>query len=295
MKLHALKNDVDVLLHKTHSNVLTVEFDKVRAGWEQWILFRSDAHQDNQHCRRDIEEKHLNLALERSALILDNGDLFCAMQGRADPRADYDSLRPEHKRADYLNALVETAAARYEPYAAHWLMVGRGNHETAVLKNKNYDLTSGLVTLMNKVTHAAVQAGGYGGWIRFQFRIQKTVQSSINLKYFHGAGGGGPVTRGVIDTARQAVYLPDAQIVWNGHTHDQYVMPITRERINQTGTISHDYQWHIRTPSYKCEYGDGSGGFHIERGRPPKPIGCVWGRLYYDDGLIRTEFAPMVE
>jgi len=258
-------------------------------------MFRSDAHQDNLHCVRTVEEKHLELALERNALIIDNGDLFCAMQGRGDPRSDYDSLRPEHKRADYLNALVETAAKRYEKYAPIWLMLGRGNHETAVLKNKNFDLTSALAVMMNQATHAAVQVGGYGGWIKFQFRIQKTVQTSINLKYFHGAGGGGPVTRGVIDTNRQSVYLPDAHIVLNGHTHDNYVLPITRELINSAGTISHDYLWHIRTPSYKDEYGSGEGGFHIERGRPPKPIGCVWGRFYFDGGQIRMDFTPMVE
>ena len=244
---------------------------------------------------RAAEEKHLALAVERNALIIDAGDLFCAMQGRGDPRSDYDSLRPEHKRADYLNALVETAAARYKAYAKQWVMLGRGNHETAVLKNKNYDLTSGLAALMNQERQAFVTVGGYGGWIKFLFNIQKTRRMGLNLKYFHGAGGGGPVTRGVIDTNRQSVYLPDADIVLNGHTHDNYIMPITRERLSDSGRISHDYQWYVRTPSYKNEYGDGSGGFHIEKGRAPKPIGCVWGRFYYDDQLVRVEFTAMVE
>jgi hypothetical protein len=29
-------------------------------------------------------------------------------------------------------------------------------------------------------------------------------------------------------------------------------------------------------PTYKEEYGDGSGGYHIEKGRPPKPLGGAW-------------------
>ena len=37
---------------------------------------------------------------------------------------------------------------------------------------------------------------------------------------------------------------------------------------------------YIRTGTYKDEYGEGAGGFHIERGRPPKPLGAVWLRFY---------------
>ena len=294
-RLAAFKNSICTEPSTRYGNVLTVRMDQIRTGWEQWFLLRSDAHQDNIHCVREAEEKHLNLALERNAMIFDWGDLFCAMQGRGDRRRDYDSLRPEHKRTDYLNALIETSAQRYSKYAQNWAVMARGNHETGVLKNTNFDLTSALVSSLNKEKDAAIQVGGYGGWVRFLFVMQKTRRMSLNLKYFHGAGGGGPVTRGVIDTNRQAVFLPDADMVVNGHTHDSYVLPIARERISEQGVISHDYQWFIRTPSYKDEYGDGAGGFHIERGRAPKPIGCVWGRFYYDDSVIRVDFTPMLE
>ena len=120
-------------------------------------------------------------------------------------------------RGAYLNALADVAIKRYKPFAPWWWVMGKGNHETAVLKNKNTDLTSMLVHGMNTPTpegpESFVQIGGYGGWVRFQFTMRKTVKYSLNLKYHHGAGGGGPVTRGVIDTNRQAVYLPDADIV----------------------------------------------------------------------------------
>ena len=32
---------------------------------------------------------------------------------------------------------------------------------------------------------------------------------------------------------------------------------------------------HLRTGAYKEEYQDGFGGWHIERGAPAKPIGCI--------------------
>jgi hypothetical protein len=117
------------------------------------------------------------------------------------------------------------------------------------------------------------------------FTAQKTVRTSIKMKYFHGSGGDAPVTRGVIQTARQAVYLPDADIVLNGHNHNEYCIPIQRERLSQTGEIYQDTQWHLRTPGYKNDYGNGSVGWAIESGMPPKPLGCVWLEFTFDSKL----------
>jgi hypothetical protein len=117
--------------------------------------------------------------------------------------------------------------------------------------------------------------GGYGGWIKFQF-TRTSEKQSINLKYFHGHGGGGPVTKGVIQSQRQAVFLPDADIVVSGHVHEQYTIPFTRERLKDAGKIVLEEQWHVRTPTYKDEYKDGYGGWHIETGKSPKPLGAYW-------------------
>ena len=103
----------------------------------------------------------------------------------------------------------------------------------------------------------------------------------VNLKYFHGAGGGGPVTRGTIQTNRYSVYLPDGNIIVSGHTHDQWIVPITRERISKKGVVGLDECLHVRCGGYKEEYGDGFGGWHIETGKPPKPTGAMWLRFYW--------------
>lgn len=580
-------------------NVLTVRFTGVSAGWEQWILLSSDRHHDNIHCQRNLEKEHLDQALERGALILDFGDLFCAMQGKYDPRSNMDDIRPEDVGADYLDRIVKHAAEDYGPYAANWLLCGRGNHEcvdpetevltaegwkriaevtvldkvgsmhpitkevvfahpvrthryeydgemisiqhtnvdmlvtpnhriayltsraeelryrlaeeievnggqvlsvptcgviasegadlsddeirlaawiltdgsvrplgiyqsklemvdrirslldrldiqysenvrrsraskimgvplkakpldqyffrilkpsadrvrllvpekyklpswvfdlserqfdlfleelilgdgtrpksgktavslygekvfledvqracvqfgyraslgsrtrkgehaywclnivkrahvavhsryfqrvpysgyvyclttpsgnffarrsgkvyltgnSSILKRHGVDLTSNLVHRLNTDYGGRVHVGGFGGWVRFLFGDGKRVRAAKNLKYHHGAGGGGPVTRGVIQTNRQAVYLPDADIVVNGHTHDSFWVPIARERLSTRGVVGRDITHYIRTPSYKDEYGDGSGGWHVERWGPPKPIGAIW-------------------
>ncbi len=261
-------------------NVLNVRFENINIGWEQYILLSSDRHHDSKWTDRDLELEHLEKVKERNAYVIDVGDMFDVMQGKYDPRRSYRDLRPEYTVENYLDEIIVDGAKFYQPYADRFLMIGRGNHEQAVLKNNGVDLISNVVHRLNSENKTRIQAGFYGGWVRFNFIINGTHRLSKNLKYYHGAGGGGPVTRGVIQTNRQAVYLPDADIIVNGHTHDAWYVPIARERITDQGEIYQDLQHHIRTTSYKDEYRDGADGWHVETWKPPKPIGAAWIRFY---------------
>lgn len=258
--------------------------------WEQWVMLSSDRHFDSAYCDRKLMRDQLDKAIDLDALIIDVGDFFDAMQGKFDPRRSYTGLRPEYKVEAYLDEIVEDAANFLAPYASRFLLIGRGNHDSGVLKNVGTDLISNLVHRLNVEHGGNIMAGGYGGWVRFLFQIGEVgMRRSLNLKYFHGSGGGGPVTRGVIQTNRQAVYLPDADIVVNGHTHDAYVVPISREKLSTHGRMSQDLVWFVRTPTYQQDYKFGVGGWHDERGGPPKPKGCAWLRLYRDRDEIRSE------
>jgi hypothetical protein len=106
--------------------------------------------------------------------------------------------------------------------------------------------------------------------------------SSYNIKYFHGSGGEAPVTKGLIQNARQATFLPDADVIVGGHNHNQYVVVQPRERLSGKGKIYRDSQWFIRVPGYNDEYANGAGGWAVEKGLAPKSLGCVWLKLYYD-------------
>ena len=272
-------------LFVTHNsgNVMTLYVEDVYAGWELNLLCTSDRHHDSVHCDRDLELKHLQQAKEKGAFIIDVGDLFDAMQGKFDPRRTYSDMRPEYKKDDYLDAIVKDAAEFYGPFADRFLMMGRGNHDQSVLKNCGTDPLGNLVHRLNSDYGGHVQAGGYGGWIRVCCTAYGTQRESVLIKYFHGAGGGGPVTRGVIQTNRQAVYLPDADVVLNGHTHDAWYVPIERERLTDAGEVRNDIQHHVRTPTYNDDYRDGSGGWFVETGKAPRPRGGVWLRLTRDD------------
>lgn len=274
-----------------------ITFNDIRAGWSQWVLLSSDRHHDSQQCRQDLEKQHLDQAVERNAVIIDAGDLFDAMQGKDDRRQNKDELRNENKRRDYLDSLITHAAEFYGPYARHFAVIGRGNHESSVIDRHGVDLTSNLVHRLNADHGGNVFAGGYGGWVIFRFCVS-TMTSSKALKYFHGAGGGGPVTRGVIQSNRMAVMYPDADIVLSGHTHDQWIVPIKRDRISvRTGLPFQEIAYHIRTPTYKDEYGSGESGWSVERLGPPKPLGAVWLRFVLTDthtGRIEIEATPAV-
>jgi hypothetical protein len=84
------------------------------------------------------------------------------------------------------------------------------------------------------------------------------------------------VTKGTIQSQRQAVFLPDADIVISGHVHEQYTICHMQEKLHDNGDISLKEQWHVRIPTYKDEYKDGNKGWHIETGKGPKPLGAWW-------------------
>jgi len=266
----------------------TLRVEAARAkGWEQWALLTGDRHLDNPHSDRKLQEHHLKQAVDRGAFVIDVGDTFDAMQGKSDKRSSKSDLMARHKAGNYLNLLVKDGAEFFAPYANNLALMGKGNHETGVEKAIEYDLLDGLLfALSGKGT--PIMNGGYRGWIRILFEAG-TVRQGINLYYHHGYGGGGPVTKDTIQATRKAVYLPDATIAVSGHTHDQWWFPVERVRLLESGREIADTQHHIKVPSYKDEFTEISGGFHHEKGRPPKPKGAFWARFYYSPRTERIE------
>jgi hypothetical protein len=263
-------------------NVHEVAFDFKNESDMAYILLRSDAHHDNPDSLNDLEEKHLKLAKERNAPIIDNGDAFCAMQGKWDPRADKSALKPEHQVDDYLDALVSTYADFLAPYASQLAVLGTGNHETSVLSRRETNLTERLAERLRVMAGFKGFTGSYTSWVFIKAKCGKAnSRNTIKLWRTHGQGGGGPVTRGVIQSNRRAVYVPDANIVVSGHIHEEWVVPIQRIRVSQRGEVFQDEQTHVQVPSYKDSYKDGYsyGEWSIERGMAPKPVGAVWLKL----------------
>lgn len=269
---------------------------KVRIDIERWgdldhsFLLRTDAHQDNPDCDRELEERHLDEARSLGAGIIDNGDLFCAMQGKWDKRSDKKKLREEHRVDGYLDALVETAADRYERYGPWWIQFGKGNHETGISKRHETDLTARLVKeLRQRGATNAIEAG-YSGWVVFQFNRLNERQSLVMWRN-HGYGGGGPVTMNTIQAAnRMPMMISGADFLFTGHVHESWIAEKVRVELDHHFKPKARTLYIIQGSSYKDEYRGGEGGFHVETGKPPKPLGAWWLHFRYERGQIRPSF-----
>lgn len=266
----------------TSDGVTSIYFD-VHRGWRQVVYLMSDVHFDSVFCARDIYFAHLKEAKSQNALIFDGGDFFDAMQGRFDPRRSMDELRPEYRRDDYFDFVVADAAKHLAPYAENIVLMASGNHELMVRKNSGTDLTQRLTNELGKNGSKAVNMG-YKGWVRFMMFRSGNPCGSLLLRLSHSGGGQrAPVTRGVIDTNRQAVYLPDADVVWNGHIHQGWVVVVPRERLSNKGTLYQDYLWFVRSPGYKNDYISDQYGYSAITVKGPSPIGCIRVELLYDE------------
>lgn len=268
--------------------VVKIPFQRVE-GWQHWALITSDRHWDNPDSKWKLQRRHLDEALKRNATIIDCGDLFCAMQGKFDKRAVKGKLRSIHDGPKYFNLLQDTAIEWFKPYAKNFAMIGTGNHETAILKNHEVDLTDGLVRGLNRETGSSIIHGGYTGYVRFKFADGNHIQSKI-IHYDHGHGGGGPATKGVIQAHRRDAYIDNVDIICSGHVHESYSVETVRKYLSGNDKIKFKTTVHLCIPTYKEEYKTGRGGYHVEKGRPPKPLGAWWVRFYYEAFSGRIKF-----
>lgn len=236
----------------------------------QYMLM-SDLHWDNPKCNRDLLKKHLEYAKKHKIKVLINGDLFCLMQGKGDRRGSKSDIRPEHNNSKYLDSIITTAVEWFKPYADQLCIIGYGNHESSIIKWQETDLLDRFAFMLNTVAQPkeSIYATGYGGW--FVTSINKTRHV---IKYYHGSGGGGPVTGGAIAQTRMQTMIHGADVIWQGHIHESEERIKCVESINSAGRILHKEILHITTPTYKEEYGDGAKGWHVERRAPVKPLGC---------------------
>jgi|GEM_PF-401676 len=287
-----------VSIKQHHPGSFTVEMTEERDGnipssaWEQYFLLVSDAHIDNAHSDRSMFDRHMRQCRERGGKWLSNGDFLCLMQGKYDLRSDTSACRPEHQQGRYLDAVINTTADYVAPHADMALLFAPGNHEQAIRKRHETDMNERLVEALRHRRPADCQAyaGKYANWVRFLVRNKsrrQLVGGSVVMYMHHGYGGGGPVTRGTIQTSRMAVYLPDADIIWTGHTHDEWIMPIQRARLSPHGRPYLDRVTHVRSPGYKDEFSE-QAGWAVEKGMPPKPKGALWLRFYMDK--FRNEY-----
>ena len=256
----------------------------------------SDLHWDNPHCDRGLLKNHLDEAVKRNAAIILNGDTYCCMGGKYDRRADKSLIRPEHNTDRYFDAIVDTSVEWFAPYAKNILLIGYGNHETAIIKHGETDLLQRFASTLNYATGSAVQVGGYGGTI--DIRVLHDAIRGVNfvVHYFHGSAGGGVVTRGVIADQRLLASTEGYDLTWMGHVHELYYHQNMIHRYDRsTKTLLQKPIHQLRTATYKEEWDGGYMGFHTERGRGPKPLGGYWMKLETSRNASKDNKGPELQ
>ena len=240
------------------------------------VAMLSDLHWDNPKCDRELLKKHLDYCKKENLPVMINGDMFCLMQGRGDNRRNKSDIRSEHNNTRYLDSVVETAVDWFAPYADILTVVGYGNHETAIIKHQETDILQRFVDLLNAKCHSKVMTGGYGGWFIVKL-VCNTKLFPYKIKYFHGSGGGGIVTKGALNLTRALEMYEGQDIFTMGHIHENSCRNDVRDSLEHFASVGyrvkHKSIHSMITGCYKEEYGDGSKGWHIERGAPVKPLG----------------------
>jgi len=261
-------------LKKISRNLHQINLDQT----ESKIALLSDIHWDNPKCDREKLKRHLDYCKEQAIPVFIAGDFLCLMQGRYDPRRSKKDVLPEHNKANYIDAVIEDAVNWWTPYAHLITVIGYGNHETSIIKNLETDPLQRFVDLLNYTNKSSVFTGGYGGWLVIKKQFESNTFMTKMLKYFHGSGGGGVVTKGAINLTRALEMYENMDVFVMGHIHENSSRNDARDTIQYNpGKHYHELiqkQIHLAiTGSYKEEYEDGFSGWHIERGAPIKPTG----------------------
>jgi len=262
------------------------------------LLLLSDVHFDSAYCERKLLKQVLDEALEKDAVIMFNGDFFDMMQSRNDKRGTKSSLRKEYLGDNYFDLVIDDAFKFLKPYAKNIAVMADGNHETAITKNNETNPLDRLCYILRKDGDSKVEHTGYQSWVNLMFETNKNSFASFNIKLHHGSGGNARVTKGVIEHNRMSSYVEGADLIWLGHTHTQYCMHSTVERLHNTNIfeVKLEKVYHIRTGCWKQEYKEG--GWSVEKGFSPSEIGGYWVELKacrrIEDKRKTTEFKTRI-
>lgn len=238
------------------------------------FLLLSDLHYDHPNCQRALVHKLLDEARERNAKVLINGDLLCLMQAKSDKRHGKGAVRPEHQGDKYFDLVIQDTAEKLGKWADLLLLIGDGNHESSVVKHKEIDPLDLLAHRLNSDHGGNVHRSGYHSFVKFVFHSGGGRVRS-KLMYLHHGTFGGIVTKGFLGISRHGLVIPQADVIWTGHTHTLWYGHQPRLLVRQNGETYVDDAIHVKTGTFKEEFNK-PGGFAVERLATPASVGGYW-------------------
>jgi hypothetical protein len=238
------------------------------------FFLASDIHLDNPKCDRALFAKHMNQMRDRNGYAIFMGDILCLMQGKKDRRGSKGSIRPEHLGSNYFDLVFQESAEWLKPWGDRILMMGDGNHETAVISNQEVDPLGNVARIM-RGNGSPVEHMGYQGFVRFVFHKKDGGRVRRCTLFWHHGAWGGIVTKGVMGGLRYSAMAPSANIICSGHNHEKTIVTHPCYRVSENGEVSIEQRLHVQCGTYKQEFEDG-GGWAVERIVMPKSLGGIW-------------------
>lgn len=262
------------------AGVIRMEFDSKLSDKQDFLII-SDIHFDSLKCDEKLLKKHLNEAVEAGAYILILGDWFDVMCTYGDPRSKPGDISDRYLSKDYsyLDMVVQDSIEFLTPYAKNIAMISEGNHESKVKEKHDTDPLHRLIEGL-KPYNRNIQKGNYSGFIEVDDKISYKSSGNTfrtNIHFHHGFGGSAKRSKGMLDVQLEVMQYPDADIILRGHTHQKWHDPSTVQiRKSKAGNLQKETVSYVATGSYKDGYGQGEGGFEIEKNFRPVKLGGWW-------------------
>ena len=267
-----------IIEHQANSHTLRIPKKS------QLFLMVSDVHFDSKDCRRDLLKKHFDHAKANDGLIMIFGDWFDVMGCYKDPRSKGQDVRPEYlsQSRGYLDLIVEDSFNFLKPYKDNLVFMGYGNHETAIIKHRDTDILNTLIFLLRQ-EGANIAKGGYSGYLFVTLQRQPGTTRSQTIAYHHGYGGNSPRSKGILKSQMDTMVWSDADIIVSGHDHNKlHDFNICYKRNPKTGEIQHVKKHWLKLGNYKRnEKNPGVGGWAVEKGFMPKPLGGYYMEIEF--------------
>ena len=265
-------------IKQTDVNCISIT-QPIGKNFEKWYLIQGDQHIDHPECDRELLERHLKEMQKRNGSLISVGDTFDIMQSKGDPRRSKGELSTKFAQNNYVDQVVDDAAQFFEPYAKDIIVMGKGNHEMAALKNLETDVMGRLGQLLGYMTKSPPIIFGYTGFIKFKFyyldsKGRKGRHQTVTLWFTHGSGGGTGLTR----LYRQLASV-NADIYISGHNHNSFYTEIDRIQTTIIGSVKKKPVIWAKTPSYKDSY-NGVDDWETQKEIFSKPKGGWWLRFY---------------
>lgn len=245
------------------------------------LLFISDVHYDSRECHRAQFIRHLEQAKQAGALVFITGDLLDVMGTHKDPRSKASDIDPRYLSEDfsYLDMVCEDVTDVLKPYAANIAMISEGNHETKIAAKHDTNPTRRIVKGLQEI-NPDVAHGHYSGFI--QISEKTTFGNShqthkFTIHFHHGFGGSAHRSKGMLNVQTEVAKYPDADLLVRGHTHQKWYDPSSIQlRVGRNGRVYRRQLLYLQTGSYKESWGEGQGGFAVEKNFAMLPTGGWW-------------------